>query len=71
MTSPSELTYAQIVPDVDRHKSQDCTVPDQLEDESPEAVAMETNLASNVEMNAVRLTLTWVITFHPAAPILL
>jgi len=58
VTSPSELTYAQIVPDVDRHKSQDCTVPDQLEDESPEAVAMETSLASNVEMNAVRLTLS-------------
>ena len=59
----SELTYAQIVPDVDRHKSQDCTVPDQHEDDSPEAIAMETNLASNVEMNAVRLTLSPII--HP------
>ena len=52
----SELSYAQIVPDVDRCKPQDCTVPDQQEEDS--AVAMETNQASNIEMNAVRLTLS-------------
>ena len=70
----SELSCAQIVPDVDRCKPQDCTVPDQQEDDP--AVAMETSQASNIEMNAVRLTLSPIIlgethrghVIHPIEP---